>query len=121
MVLLFLPPGALSDLEGHALLGLLDDLSLNTRWNGLPLAIPAGQNELQRMSSSLTGVPAPLAFGGNKPRHDRWQHGARNIIKRGDCDAVLWLSSSAKQVPDWLSNVNNIYAISRPRRGASRG
>ncbi len=104
--------GALSDLEGHALLGLLDDLSLKTRWNGLPLASPAGQNELQRMSSSLTGLPAPLAFHGTQPRHDRWQHGARNVIARGECDAVLWLSSSDNPIPNWLSSFTNLYAIS---------
>ncbi len=104
--------GALSDLEGHALLGLLDDLSLKTRWNGLPLAVPAGQNELQRMSSSLTGLPAPLSFECASPSHDRWRFGARDMIKRGECDAVLWLSSSQNAVPDWLSGVANLYAIS---------
>lgn len=107
--------GALSDLEGHALLGLLDDLSLKTRWNGLPLAIPAGQNELQRMSASLSGLPAPLALQGTRPNHDRWRHGARNMISRGECDCVLWLSSSDQAIPDWLSGFDNLFAVSADR------
>lgn len=103
--------GALSDLEGHALLGLLDDLSLKTRWNGLALAVPAGQNELQRMSASLTGLPAPLAFEAEGPSHDRWRHSARAMIKRGECDTAVWISSSDNPLPEWLTGIPNLYAI----------
>jgi len=104
--------GALSDLEGHALLGLLDDLSLKTRWNGLPLAVPAGQNELQRMASSLSGLPAPLSFACASPNHDRWRSNARDMVRRGECDAVLWLSSATSAVPKWLEGETNLFAIS---------
>lgn len=111
--------GALSDLEGHALLGLIDDLSLTTRWNGLPLAIPAGQNELQRMSASLTGLPTPVALQGSRPVHDRWRHGAQNIITRGECDVVLWLSASDQPIPGWLAGFDTLFAVSAHREAVA--
>lgn len=104
--------GALDDLEGHALSGLLDDLSQKTRWNALPLSVPPGQNELQRMASSLTGLPVPSAFQDARARHDRWRYRAPDGIERGEFDAALWISSSINAVPDWLAKAKTVLAVS---------
>lgn len=104
--------GALTDVEGHALTALLDDLSLETRWNALPLSTPSGQNELQRMSASLTGLPAPVAFVDSRPIHDPWKFAAKNLIARGETDTVLWISSSDRTPPDWIGSIANVFAIS---------
>lgn len=104
--------GALDDLEGHALSGLLDDLSLKTRWNALPLAVPAGQNELIRMSSSLTGLPVPATLNNRQADHDRWRYSARQVIERGEADCVLWISSSTTALPDWLTGGPELIVVS---------
>lgn len=104
--------GALDDLEGYALSGLLDDLSLKTRWNALPLAVPLGQNELQRMTSSLTGVPTPAAFRNGRAQHDGWRYGARRGVARGEYDSVLWVSGSDTDVPEWVQHVPSVIVIS---------
>lgn len=103
--------GALSEIEGHALTGLLDDLSEKTRWNALPLAIPPGQSELLRMASSLTGLPAPLGFGRNRPVHDRWRFGIQRPENYSEHDAALWLSASETAPPDWMRGISNLFAI----------
>lgn len=104
--------GGLSEIEGHALTGLLDDLSEKTRWNALPLAIPPGQSELLRMSTSLTGLPAPLGFGHKRPVHDRWRYSVKHQNNRRGHDAVLWLSAADHAPPDWITDLPNVFVIS---------
>lgn len=104
--------GTLDDLEGYALQGLLDDLSLKTRWNALQLAVPAGQGELLRMASSLTGLPVPASFQNGSAHHDRWRYGSHDALARGEFDAVLWLSASDAALPGPLTSANTVCVIS---------
>lgn len=114
--------GALSDLEGHALTGLLDDLSETTRWTAMVVDGGPGQNELQRMTLGLTGLPQPLAFTSSGVIHDVHRFGIRNLLARQECDFVLWISASERQAPDWLSTAPGFAAITAapaPIAGAS--
>ncbi len=73
--------GALDELTGMALAGLVEDLSVTTRWTALPLGTSAGQSELIRMSLALTRLPPPLSFAKAVAQHDPWLYGASNILK----------------------------------------
>jgi formylmethanofuran dehydrogenase subunit B len=104
--------GAINDLEGHALTGLIDDLSETTRWTALALDSGPGQGELQRMALGLTGLPQPVAFSGAHAVHDPLRFGARNALARNECDFVLWVSASERPVPAWLQDAPVLTAVS---------
>jgi formylmethanofuran dehydrogenase subunit B len=113
--------GALDELTGMALAGLVEDLSVTTRWTALPLGTSAGQSELIRMSLALTRLPPPLSFAKSIAQHDPWLYGASNILKRGESDVVVWVAASERPVPDWVSKAPRIAVISshrQPLRGA---
>ena len=113
--------GALDELTGMALAGLVEDLSVTTRWTALPLGTSAGQSELIRMSLALTRLPPPLSFAKAVAQHDPWLYGASNILKRGESDVVVWVAASERPVPDWVSKAPRIAVISshrQPLRGA---
>ena len=105
-----------------ALAGLVEDLSVTTRWTALPLGTPAGQSELIRMSLALTRLPPPLSFAKAIAQHDPWLYGAANIMKRGESDLVVWVSASERPLPDWIGKAPRIAVISshrQPLRGAT--
>ncbi|MDO9383022.1 MAG: hypothetical protein Q7T86_09195 [Hyphomicrobiaceae bacterium] len=113
--------GALDELTGMALAGLVEDLSVTTRWTALPLGTSAGQSELIRMSLALTRLPPPLSFAKSVAQHDPWLYGAANILKRGESDVVVWVAASERPVPDWVSKAPRMAVISshrQPLRGA---
>lgn len=108
--------GALDELTGFALAGLIEDLSVTTRWTALPLGIASGQGELIRMSLALTRLPPPVSFVKSVAQHDPWLFGAANIVKRGEADLVVWASASERPVPDWVSKAPRVVVISSHRQ-----
>lgn len=107
--------GAITELEGHALTGLIDDLSETTRWTALAFDSGPGQGELQRMTLGLTGLPQPIAFSrtqGGHVVHDPYRFAIRNMLSRQECDFVLWVSASERPLPEWLLTAPNLAAIS---------
>jgi formylmethanofuran dehydrogenase subunit B len=66
------------------LCGLIDDLNAATRYVGLPLE-PAGAACAMQVSAALTGLPLPLHFQHDLPRHDPDAAAA--------ADAVLWIGA----------------------------
>lgn len=114
--------GALDDLTGFALAGLIEDLSATTRWTALPLGTPSGQSELIRMCLGLTRLPPPLSFARSIAQHDPWLYGAADILKRGESDFVLWVAASERPIPDWVSRAPRLAAVSshrQPLRGVA--
>lgn len=114
--------GALDDVTGFALAGLVEDLSVTTRWTALPLGTSAGQSELIRMSLALTRLPPPVSFAKAVAQHDPWLFGASNILKRGESDLVVWIAASERPVPDWVNKAPRVAVISshrQPLRGAT--
>ncbi len=103
--------GHLSFLEQTNLMGLIDDLSSETRWTLLPLDQPVGQAELARMTLALTGLITPLAFLGDRARHDAYLYSAEQSIARGETDLVIWLSSSTTAIPPRFLGAPNTIAI----------
>ena len=113
--------GALDELTGVALAGLVEELSATTRWTALPLGMAAGQGELVRMSLALTRLPPPVSFRTSVPSHDAWLSGSHNVLKRGESDLVLWVASSERPLPDGLSRAARVVVVSahrQPLRGA---
>lgn len=108
--------GALDDLTGMALAGLIEDLSVTTRWTALPLGTPSGQSEMIRMCLGLTRLPPPLSFARAVAQHDPWLYGAANILKRGETDLVLWIAASERPVPEWVLRAPRVAAVSSHRQ-----
>jgi formylmethanofuran dehydrogenase subunit B len=108
--------GALDDLTGMALAGLVEELSATTRWTALPLGTPAGQSELIRMCLGLTRLPPPLSFARAVAQHDPWLYGATNILKRGESDLVVWIAASERPMPEWTMRAPRVVAISSHRQ-----
>lgn len=108
--------GALDDLTGMALAGLVEELSSTTRWTALPLGTAAGQAELIRMSLALTRLPPPLNFAHSIAAHDPWLYGAANLLQRGEADAVLWVASSERPLPDAVAKAPRVAVISAHRQ-----
>jgi formylmethanofuran dehydrogenase subunit B len=114
--------GGLDDLTGVSIAGLVEDLSATTRWSALPLGMPAGQGELIRMALALTRLPPPLSFAKSVAAHDAWLYGSANVLQRGEADAVLWIASSERPLPDSLARATRVAVASahrQPLRGIS--
>lgn len=108
--------GALDEMTGFALAGLVEELSVTTRWTALPLATSAGQSELIRMCLGLTRLPPPLSFAKAIAQHDPWLYGAANILKRGEADVVVWVAASERPVPDWIAKAPRLAVVSSHRQ-----
>lgn len=114
--------GHIDEASQYALMSLINTLAAKTRWTMLPLAVPAGQSELTRMTQAHTGLPPPMAFRTCRATHDAWLHSARNVISRGECDLAVWLSSSRNPPPQWLTKAPQLVTItgqSTPPAGSS--
>jgi formylmethanofuran dehydrogenase subunit B len=114
--------GSLDELTGMALAGLVEDLSVTTRWSALPLGTPAGQSELIRMCLGLTRLPPPVSFAKSVAQHDPWLYGAANVLKRGESDLVVWIGASERPLPEWATKAPRVAAVSshrQPLRGVT--
>lgn len=114
--------GALDDLSGMSVAGLVEDLSATTRWTALPLGMPAGQGELIRMSLALSRLPPPVSFSRGQPAHDPWLYGGAQMLRRGEVDTVVWVASSERSLPDCLNKAARVVVISshrQPLRGVA--
>ena len=96
---------AIDPLSQFAAMSLCNILSAETRWTLLPLGRPQGQGELIRMCQALTGLPPPISFASIKPVHDPLLYRAPGVARRGEADAVVWISASEKVLPDWVGSM----------------
>lgn len=113
--------GALDELTGISLAGLVEDLSASTRWVALPLGTAPGQSELIRMSLALSRLPPPVSFAKPVAQHDPFLYGGSNLVKRGESDAVVWIAASERPLPDWVAKSSRVVVVSshrQPLRGA---
>jgi formylmethanofuran dehydrogenase subunit B len=107
-------PDAIDPLAQFAMMSLANTLSAETRWTVLPLGRPRGQAELIRMSQALSGLPPPLSFAGVRPVHDRLVYRAPDLIRRGEADAILWVSACEEMLPDWIDDLPLAAVTARP-------
>ncbi len=103
--------GALSFLEQTNLMGLVDDLSSDTRWVTCPVGLAAGQSELARMSLALTGLTVPLSFIDGRAQHDPVLFNAQSCMDRGEVDLLIWLSNSETALPQQQFNVSEVLTL----------
>ncbi|MGH1418122.1 MAG: hypothetical protein ACRBCJ_04620 [Hyphomicrobiaceae bacterium] len=103
--------GELSFLEQSHLMGLVDDLSAETRWSLLPLKLAPGQSELTRMTLALTGLVVPLSFHQGRAQHDAKLYGVYETLARGETDLIIWVSASQRTLPRELSNAGKVITI----------
>ncbi len=107
-------PDAIDAHAQFAMMSLANALSGETRWSVLPLGRPAGQAELIRMCQALTGLPPPLSLASVRPVHDQLLYRAPDVIKRGEADAIVWISACEQVLPDWINGVPLAAITARP-------
>jgi formylmethanofuran dehydrogenase subunit B len=78
---------------GHALLGLVRDLTRTTRCTLLALGGAANLIGVNQVCVWQTGYPLRTSFATGVPEHDPWRHSARRMIVAGEADAVVWVSA----------------------------
>jgi hypothetical protein len=66
------------------------------------------------MSQALSGLPPPLSFAGVRPVHDRLVYRAPDLIRRGEADAILWVSACEEMLPDWIDDLPLAAVTARP-------
>ncbi|MCH9807270.1 MAG: hypothetical protein K0U74_06025 [Alphaproteobacteria bacterium] len=98
-------PDAIDPLSQFAAMSLCNILSAETRWSLLALGRRQGQGELIRMSQALTGLAPPISFAASKPEHDPLLHRAGEVARRGEADALVWISACDKPLADWVGKL----------------
>jgi formylmethanofuran dehydrogenase subunit B len=96
---------ALDSLSVEMLHGLIRDLNKTTRFSGLPLGSDANASGVAQTSGWMTGFPIRTCFGRGYPEHDTWRFDAARLIESGEADAALWISTYARETPQWKKNV----------------
>jgi len=87
-----------------AAMELVDALSKTTRFSFLFVGTQPGQQELQRMSLSLTGLPPPVAFSQRRrtPLHVPLPADVSARIAQDGHDLLVRVSSDTGARPDWV-------------------
>lgn len=113
--------GALSRYAMFAAMALADSLAKTHRWSLVPISSAPGQSEMTRMSLSLTGLPPPISFARERPRHDHETFAPKALVAGSDVDTAVWISASRRPRPDWLSGVKVVAVDATPEADIAIG
>jgi len=105
---------SLDELTIEMLFGLLDDLSVGTRFTGLPLAPGDNAAGVLQTCGWMTGFPPRTGFGRGYPEHDPWRFDTRRLIEGGEVDCALWISAYRAAEPNWRERVPAIALAAEP-------
>ena len=103
-------------LEIEMLNGLVRDLNESTRFSTLPLAAPDNGLGTLSVCGWMTGFPMRTGFGSGAPIHDPWRFDAERLVKSGETDCVVWVSSFGARPPDWAEGSISIAVCDREGR-----
>jgi formylmethanofuran dehydrogenase subunit B len=98
----------LDSLTIEMLCGLVDDLNLETRFTGLPLAPDDNAAGVMETCGWTTGHPMRTGFGRAHPEHDPWRFDATRLVESGEADCALWISAYRDAQPTWSRAVPTI-------------
>ena len=82
-----------ADLTIQAMVDLVKDLNLDTRWSGLPLGGSDGDTSAAQVCTWQTGYPLRTAFETKGPHYEPLMYGAERLLANSEVDALLWISA----------------------------
>ncbi|MHB1085132.1 MAG: hypothetical protein ACYCZA_09880 [Thiobacillus sp.] len=82
-----------ADLTVQAMVDLVKDLNLDTRWSGLPLGGSDGDTSAAQVCTWQTGYPLRTAFETKGPQYEPLMYGTERLLANGEVDALLWISA----------------------------
>jgi len=89
-----------AELTVQSLCELVKDLNRSTRFSGLPLGGNEGDMTANQVCSWQSGFPLRTSFGNGGPSYDPRYFSADRMLREGEADALLWVSSfNEKNVP----------------------
>jgi formylmethanofuran dehydrogenase subunit B len=68
-------------------------LNKNTRSSGLPLGGIEGDMNANQVSTWISGYPVRTSYARGYPEHDPYHFSTDKLLKNGEADALLWVSS----------------------------
>lgn len=82
-----------ADLTIQAMVDLVKDLNLTTRWSGLPLGGNDGDTSAAQVCTWQAGYPLRTAFEADGPRYEPLLFGTERLLNNGEVDALVWISA----------------------------
>jgi formylmethanofuran dehydrogenase subunit B len=72
---------------------LVKALNKNTRSSGLPLGGIEGDMNANQVSTWISGYPVRTSYARGYPEHDPYHFSTDKLLKNGEADALMWVSS----------------------------
>jgi formylmethanofuran dehydrogenase subunit B len=82
-----------AELTVQALAALVKDLNRETRFSALPLGGGNGDLTAAQVATWQTGYPLRIDFGRGYAHYDPFAYDASALLKRGEADLLVWVSS----------------------------
>jgi formylmethanofuran dehydrogenase subunit B len=111
----------LDALATEMLQGIVVDLNTKTRFSSLPIAPPDNAAGVLQACGWMTGYPMRTRFARGTAQHDPWMFDTARLVRSGEVDCALWISSYGSAEPEWTNAVPTIAlvnAAAQPRSPA---
>jgi formylmethanofuran dehydrogenase subunit B len=95
------------------LCGLLNDLSEETRFSGLPLPPANNAVGVTQTCAWMTGLPVRTGFARVFPEHDPWLFNSHRLMADGEADCLFWISAYRAAALPWRTAVPTIALTAR--------
>lgn len=82
-----------ADLTVQAMVDLVKDLNVATRWSGLPLGGNDGSVSAAQVCTWQTGYPLRTAFDAGGPHYQAHAYAEATLLENESVDALLWISA----------------------------
>jgi formylmethanofuran dehydrogenase subunit B len=88
-----------AELTVHNLAELVKTLNKTTRSSGFPLGGMAGDMNANQVSTWISGYPMRTSYARTYPEHDAYHLATDQLLKNGEADALVWISSFDPDTP----------------------
>jgi formylmethanofuran dehydrogenase subunit B len=88
-----------AELAVQAIARLVRTLNVTTRFAALPLAGTDADLTANAVQTWQSGVPLPASYGNGAVDFDPSRHALRDVLARGEADALVWVSSLSGAAP----------------------
>ena len=88
----------LGDLVVDSLVRLIDSINKRKRCAGLMLTQSPSTVTVNQVATWQCGNPTALSFASGSPEHHPEFHSLNSVVKRGNCDLILWLGGLEDEV-----------------------
>lgn len=102
-----------SELAIEQLVELIKDLNTTTRSSGFPLGGSNGSITASQVCTWQSGVPLRSSFAAGQPQHDALLYDGQRLLKSGETDLLIWISSLRSDQPPPDTDIPTI-AIGHP-------